>query len=345
MCSTIIFGSNSHKYLAENYDHILDHGLVGVNLKGTVKENGRQPGEKTIRWYVRYGSITFNQFSLELPVSGMNEKGLAVALMWHDEGDYGIDERYSRLSALQWIQYQLDNYQNIAEVLEGLETIRPKQEGVPLHYTLLDARGNSLLLEFLDGKPQLYENPEYPILTNSSYRSCLEKGKNHVNRTDRVENSSITRFCHLYRQYPELNRSDTNISIGFDILRSVRQAPTNNNESFPWNTGGQNNSITAWSIVFSPSESLISFRTHRNESIREIRLSDFDFGEESDYLVMDINDGTDGNAEQFFKPYSKECNRNIVRRTAKTFQMSETEQDNLVNLVDSLYLNREMRIG
>lgn len=166
-----------------------------------------------------------------------------------------------------------------------------------------------------------------------------------MNRTDRVENSSITRFCHLYRQYPELNRSDTNISIGFDILRSVRQAPTNNNESFPWNTGGQNNSITAWSIVFSPSESLISFRTHRNESIREIRLSDFDFGEESDYLVMDINDGTDGNAEQFFKPYSKECNRNIVRRTAKTFQMSETEQDNLVNLVDSLYLNREMRIG
>lgn len=108
MCSTIIFGANSHKYLAENYDHSLDHGLVGVNLRGTVKENGRKPGDRSIRWRVKYGSVTFNQFSLELPVSGMNEKGLAVALMWHAEGDFGTDERYSRLSALQWIQYQLD---------------------------------------------------------------------------------------------------------------------------------------------------------------------------------------------------------------------------------------------
>jgi len=54
----------------------------------------------------------------------MNERGLAVALMWHDEGDVGLDGTYSRLSELQWIQYQLDNFQNIAEVVQGLDTIR-----------------------------------------------------------------------------------------------------------------------------------------------------------------------------------------------------------------------------
>lgn len=124
MCSTVVYGNNAQKYLAENYDFTQDHGLVAVNLKGTQKENGRQPGEKALSWSVKYGSITFNQFSLELPVSGMNERGLAVALMWHDEGDVGLDGTYSRLSELQWIQYQLDNFQNIAEVVQGLDTIR-----------------------------------------------------------------------------------------------------------------------------------------------------------------------------------------------------------------------------
>lgn len=343
MCSTVIFGANSHKYLAENYDHSLDHGLVEVNLKGTVKENGRQPGDKAIRWRVKYGSITFNQFSLELPVSGMNEKGLAVALMWHYEGDFGTDERYSRLSALQWIQYQLDNYQNITEVIEGLETVRPKQEGAPLHYSLLDAVGNSLLLEFLDGEPHLYVNPEFPILTNSSYRVCLEKAKAYEYQAGRSENSSIARFNHLYRQYPEFNQSDLSASAGFRLLQTVSQTPTSD-QSFPWNAGDHGNTITAWSIVFSPLEKLIFLKTHGNESIREIRLADFDFEKESEYLLMNINDGTDGSAAPFFKPYTKEHNQNIVRRTAKAFQMPEPEQDNLINLVDWLYQHREMSL-
>jgi len=344
MCSTIIFGTNSHKYLAENYDHSLDHGLVEVNLKDTVKENGRKPGEKAIRWCVKYGSITFNQFSLELPVSGMNEKGLAVALMWHYEGDFGTDEQYSRLSALQWIQYQLDNYQNITEVLKGLETIRPKQEGVPLHYTVLDAEGNSLLLEFMDGEPKTYVNPEYPILTNSSYRECLERARVYVDQVGHHENSSIARFIHLYRQYPELNCSDISASTGFGLLQSVNQTQTSD-ESLPWNTGNRDNTITAWSIVFSPLKKTILLKTHKNESIREIRLADFDFEKESKYLLMDINDGTEGSADQLFQPYSKEHNRNIVRQTAKSFEMPESEQENLINLVDWLYKHREMSLG
>ncbi|MGB3634111.1 MAG: hypothetical protein WA982_08735 [Rubrobacteraceae bacterium] len=50
MCSTISLGSGDHSLLAQNYDFNLDHGLVAINLRGTVKENGRQPGEKAVRW-------------------------------------------------------------------------------------------------------------------------------------------------------------------------------------------------------------------------------------------------------------------------------------------------------
>jgi len=344
MCTTIIFGAESHKYLAENYDHSLTHGLVGVNLQGTVKENGRQPGEKAIRWNVKYGSITFNQFSLELPVSGMNEAGMAVALMWHYEGNFGTDEQYSRISALQWIQYQLDNYRNIADVLEGLKTIRPKQEGAPLHYSILDAEGNSLLVEFVDGELRTYENPEYPILTNTTYQVCYDIAKGSAESSGFPENPSIARFVHLYRQYPGLTNRDINADTGFELLQSVNQTPAENS-SYPWNDGSKPDTKTAWSIVFNPSEKSILFKTHENDSVREIRLSDFNFNKEAEYRVMNINDGVKGNAAGFFKPYSIEYNREIIKQTAKTFPMPEPMQDGLANMVDSLYRMREMRLG
>lgn len=339
MCSTIIVGSGTHKQLAENYDHRLDHGLIGVNLKGTMKENGRQPGEKALRWQVKYGSITFNQFSLELPASGMNEQGLCVALMWHYGGDFGQAEAYSRLSALQWIQYQLDNYQSIAEVMQGLETIRPKQEGIPLHYSLLDAAGNTLQLEFIDGEPKCYLNQDYPLLTNSSYAECLDAAQIEANEAKTYPNQSIARFIHLYRQV-----SDPHPHSGFDLLKSVSQTP-DEAEIFPWNTVGGEPTVTAWSIIFNPAEKSILLKTHKNDSIRELRLAEFNFEKEADYLIMDINAGTEGNIRSFFKPYSRTENQAIVSLTAPAFQMPETAQEALVNMVDALYREREMSIA
>ncbi|MCF7923105.1 MAG: linear amide C-N hydrolase [Candidatus Marinimicrobia bacterium] len=344
MCSTVIIGADSHKFLAENYDHRMDHGLIGVNLKGTIKENGRQAGEKILRWQVQYGSITFNQFSLELPASGMNEKGLCVALMWHYGGDFGTADKYSRLSALQWIQYQLDNYQNIAEVLQGLETMRPKQEGVPLHYSFLDADGNTLQLEFIGGEPKGYLNQNYPILTNSSYAESLEAAEIETNEAKTYPNQSIARFIHLYRQTTDSEAADLTPLSGFDLLKSVSQTP-DGAETFPWNTAGGEPTVTAWSIVFNPAEKSILLKTHKNNAIRELRLADFNFEKEADYLIMDINAGTAGNIRSFFKSYSREENQNIVRRTAQVFQMPEPAQNALVNMVDVLYRNREMRIG
>lgn len=63
MCSTIIFDVDGAKYLAENYDYLLDHGLVGTNLRGTRKTNGHGDVNQVIDWVVKYGSISFNQFS------------------------------------------------------------------------------------------------------------------------------------------------------------------------------------------------------------------------------------------------------------------------------------------
>lgn len=342
MCTTLIFGPKSTPYLAENYDHSLDHGLVAINLRGTQKENGRAPGEQALRWRVQYGSLTFNQFALELPVSGMNEAGLSVALMWHYEGNFGTQPQYTRLSALQWIQYQLDNYQTIAEVLAGLQEIRPKQEGAPLHYSLLDAKGNSLLLEFIDGEAQTYLNPAYPILANSSYAPCLEQAEQQQPQNAAQvlpENSSQARFLHLYRQYPQYQGCEIKAEAGFELLQSVSQTP-NQAEPYPWNQ--QDQTLTAWSLVFNPSTRSILLKTHQNPAVREFHLSDFDFSPASEYVLMDINQGSAGNARSYFEPYTQEHHQRILSQTAQFFPMPESAQAELLTLVDHLYRQRKM---
>jgi len=343
MCSTVIFGTTTNRYLAENYDYPLDHGLVGVNLRETTKENGRQPGETAIRWSVKYGSVTFNSFSLELPVSGMNEAGLAVALMWHDEGDFGNEPGFSRLSPLQWIQYQLDNYKNIEEVLEGLKTVRARNEGIPLHYSLLDAKGNCLLIEFVDGEIRLEKNPEFPILTNSTYQLCLTEAKRSFGSLEMPKNSSIARFCHLYDQYAVQNHAEVKPVDGFNFLDSVSQTP-GAMQSFPWNKGNENNTITVWSIVFCPREREILFKTNQKKTIKKVKLGDIGFEKNSQYLAMEINEEVLGPVTQSLKPYSKDSNRYIVQQSSLLIPLSKSEQDNLVETIDSLYDKRDMRV-
>lgn len=343
MCSTAILGAGNKKILAENYDFNLDHGLIAVNLQGTLKENGRQQGEKALRWRVKYGSITFNQFSLELPVSGMNEAGLAIALMWHHEGDAGSDDSYTRLGVLQWIQYQLDTARYIDEVIQSLHTVRPKKEGIPLHYSILDAQGDSLLVEFIAGEVKYYKNPDYPILTNSSYESSLEYASIGQTAYSPNPNDSKERFVRLFRHYSNLNHINYGALQGFACLDVVSQLPAKN-DVFPWDKGVDNPTTTVWSIVFKPSEKIILLRTCRNSSIRVIDLSDVDFRASSIYRILDVHAGVSGSITNLFKPYASQENRRILQQTASAMNIPVTEQESIGTMVDLLYQEREIRL-
>ena len=352
MCSTVILGSDSRKLLAENYDYLLDHGLVAVNLKGSIKENGRQAGDKAIRWEVRHGSVSFNQFSLELPVSGMNDKGLAIALSWHHGGDFGEDPKYARLSALQWIQYQLDVNQTIDEVVASLSSIRPKKEGIPLHYTLLDAKGNSLLLEFIDGNPIIHKNKQFPFLTNSTYHECLTIAQQPSALSDFENSSSQGRFLQLYQRYHSYQLENCDATNAFKLLELIKQAdqpvkrPANHSTTnFPWETTQTAKTKTVWNIVFSPSENCIWFKTQENQAIRKIDLSELNFEKSAKYQTLDINTPYQGNVVGHFIDYKMQQNRNLLHQSTRLIEMPEFERDALIQLIDQLYQTRQMQLS
>ena len=340
MCSIIIFGDANKKYLAENYDYTLDHGLVAINVKGTHKSTPQQGNRDSLNWMVKYGSITFNQFSLELPVSGMNDVGLTVTLLWHEEGDFGNDSQAYYLNPLQWIQYQLDNFQNVSEVLEGLKKVRPERGPIPLHFAVLDAMGNSLLIEFIKGKTVLHKNTDYPIMTNNSYATCLVAAQKAFSEKALMKTDSIGRFNHLYQQALTLDKQPSS-KTGFNLLDSVSQTP-DTDKNFPWGSEQNTQTITAWSIVFDPVDQSIFLKTHKNTAIRQFDLKVINFEAESHYRVMDIHEGGAGFATNFFSPYTKEKNRQLLQLSAPALGIPEAVVNDLVDAVDNLYTHRYM---
>ncbi|MFK7995772.1 MAG: linear amide C-N hydrolase [Granulosicoccus sp.] len=343
MCSTIIFAAGGRKCLAENYDYLLDHGLIGTNLRGTRKSNGHVAADQSIDWVVRFGSVTFNQFSLEMPVSGMNEAGLAVALMWHEEGYYGNDDKQCRrLSSLQWIQYLLDNFDSIDDVVTSLQTIRPERGPIPLHFILLDSSGNSLMVEFIRGNLVLWKNVKNPILTNSSYDKCLAASENSDGTNDEFLGNSMGRFVHLYKQLKNHKEDEDSAISGFRFLDSVSQSSIKNDAAaFPWKAL-DNETITAWSIVFDPVKKSIMFKTEQNQTIRKLNLLGIDFGAESDFQIVDINAGVAGDMLPYLEPYSMERNQAILKLSAPAVGLPDEAVAGLAGAVDYLYRERRM---
>ena len=117
-CTTLCLLEKGRPLVAYNYDAWASEGLVLVNKRGTSKKTRVKQGAS---WTARHGSITFNQFGRDEPISGVNEKGLMVSLMWLDETRYPPADHRPVIGLLKWIQYHLDNHASVAEVVANAE--------------------------------------------------------------------------------------------------------------------------------------------------------------------------------------------------------------------------------
>ena len=153
------------------------HSKVTVIPKGTAYQ-GTLPDNtaKGLRWVSKYGMVGMNAFGQPLLTDGINEMGLAVGnLFFPDYADYQpfdpqkADITLSQYEVATWL---LSNFANVAEVRQAISRVQVVQgpEGVggtlPLHFAVHDAQGNSLVIEYVKGKLQIYDNP-LGVMTNS----------------------------------------------------------------------------------------------------------------------------------------------------------------------------------
>jgi choloylglycine hydrolase len=176
-CSTFVLDNNGQPVYGKNYDWQHVPCFVIVNKRGVAKTSlpfpTLEPDAQQISWTSKFGSVTFPFPGREFPFEGINEAGLFVSSMaLFNDTEYPQPDSRIPVNGLQWVQYQLDNFSTVDEVITSAQNIRLQgQNSNGIHYLVGDSTGNCASIELLGGKMVCHTGATLPykVLTNSTY--------------------------------------------------------------------------------------------------------------------------------------------------------------------------------
>jgi len=293
-CTTFIIKDKKNLVFGRNFDFSTSLGHVSINKRNLIKTAFIDVPEKKISWVSKYGSLTFNQIGKELPYGGINEAGLVIELMWFSETEYPeLDNRYG-LRELQWIQYQLDNFTSVREIIASKGTVRiSQQSSTPIHFLMCDKKGNRAVIEYINGKFTYFQGRRLPYaaLANSSYRSSLRYLSKVTCKNPPSTSSSYDRFVRAAFLSKKQRYGKDIIKYSFNVLETI---------NYDYDS--------QWSIVYDIKNMIVYYKTEFNQEMRIISINSIDFSCQTPALYLDIDYPT---TDEFLE-YNQDANRALI---------------------------------
>jgi ankyrin repeat protein/penicillin V acylase-like amidase (Ntn superfamily) len=342
-CSTVLLRGDGVLLVGHNLDETTDlKGFVCINKRDYYKVGSTWNALRTyskhlpysLNWISKYGSVTWSSIGRDLPDAGINEAGLLIEEMSLAQCQYPLPLIQPRLFQMQWIQYHLDNFRTVEQVIQSASLVIP--DGWPWHFFIADKRGNCATLEYIDNKLVVHTNDTLPVtaLCNSTYEDELERLKKYSGFGGKevidVNNKNLPRFvrsAHMLKTYdPTIHNSP--VDYVFTILDSL----------------GANH--TRRSYVVDMINDVAYFRTGSNATIRHFSLKLFDFSCNTPVRILDMNVHASGDVTDHFQDYTFQANREIAESWVKhVIEMypDATEKDRLNGGFSSLQIDRYAR--
>ena len=249
-CSAFYF-NGENKIFAKNFDWGFGQGYLIKNIRGQQKYSYGFRGNNVAGWISKFGSITFNQNGKEFPYGGINEKGLVVEQLWLGNTEYQ-ENNNKTISELEWIQYQLDNYENVDEVIKNINslTIKPIAR---IHYFLADKNGVSAVIDFVNGDVKIdRKQDKFQVITNET----SEDSKKYYDFNKDINPNSRSHFDRYCILRNNLNIKSLDIQDSFEKLDLVRE--------------DRPNYKSYWSIVYNINNLEFYFKSVENSKIKKI---------------------------------------------------------------------------
>lgn len=314
-CSAFCLKTENHLFLGKNLDWRIGHGFLIINRRNEKKTAFLISNDTPLNWVSVYGSITFNQLGKDFPLGGMNETGLVIEELSYNPSRYPPAAQLPAVTEFQWIQYHLDTSAGVDDVIKKLASVKISPFFFPIHFILADSSGDAAVIEFLDGKTEVFRNETLPVpvLTNNSYENALrylelmKEQKRNRPRIDR--NESPQRFLRLAEalagkdQIPEHRLVDRS----FGLLNSVRQADTQ------------------WSIVYDLIHKSVYFTTRNHRTVKSLKLRDCNFSGRVLPLYVDLDEETTGLKIRHFKKLTAKKNRALLEKVFSLLSLSEKD--------------------
>jgi len=290
-------------------------GNIFINKRGVYKESitfrelylGKSMKDvPRLKWISKYGSVTFNIMGAEFPDGGMNEAGLFFEEMTLLETQYPTDYSQPTIHMEQWIQYVLDNFATVEEVLENAKSI--SIDGWNWHYFVADSSGQSAVIEFLNGQATITSGDELKtaLLCNSTYSEEQRKLMKYSETGSLDSLGKDKRFHYGRKAMEEFSESGvlSAVDYGFEILKSLTPEPY---------------STTQLSKIYDVGNMIVYYRTTVDSDIKSIDLKCFDFSCSDPMKMLDVNVGSAGNVTKYFSDYSFQENHKMIEESVLIF--------------------------
>jgi choloylglycine hydrolase len=161
----------------------------GLPLSATRPD--QKPGTS---WVARYGFAGMNTLGVDISTDGMNEAGLSVGTLYIPEfvqyQPFPAQAGRAAISNLELSNWLLSNFATVGEVRAALPAIAvydlviPPAGPQPLHWAIFDAQGGAIVVEYVEGKLQIHDNPVGTLTNSPNFEWHQTNLRQHVNLTN-----------------------------------------------------------------------------------------------------------------------------------------------------------------
>ncbi len=327
--ASFFLGKGENFFVGKGFDGYTEHGVVLANPSNQKKVaimHAPSVGEENVmQWTAKYSSITFNQMGKDLPMGGMNSRGLVVEVLDLAQTEFPPKDKRAAIMAMQWIQYQLDTAKSVGEVINSDQHVRITQGSVGSgHFFVADATGQAAVIEFIAGKRVVHTAESLPVkaITNSSYKEAIVAMRGFKEmpleaKLQTVSASSLGKSanlrCSILADRLKLFNEDQPLPTTgkvFEILSYVKIGNYKKNRH------------TMWSLAYDISDRVISFKTKKHNAVKSIHFEELGKIERVAYIDLQ-NSVLKGNVSGKFQPYTQKLDKALWEKTQKAIKIEE----------------------
>ncbi|MDQ8140485.1 linear amide C-N hydrolase [Chryseobacterium sp. CFS15] len=285
-CSAFLLTGNNYNVVGFNENWKTMPGMIVINKRDVLKRNiswqnlTTDQTQANKKWTSKFGSVTFNLLGYDLPCYGINEKGLFLVELYLEETSKVYNPKQPDMFWAQWIQYQLDNYKTVKEVVDHLNdgpNINWWPNAAGSHFFLTDAKGNSATIALLNGKYTVLTNKEMPmpLLCNNQYHKDLAAAKkfDFLGGNDKFDfEQNIKwedRYNRAYYMLKNYTYDEKPVDYAWNILNSIHPGE--------------------WQTVIDTRKMNLYFRSDLKKEVKTIDIRKLDFSRNAAIKYLDIH--------------------------------------------------------
>lgn len=164
-----------------------------MKVSQDVEFTGTTPdGQQGFQWEAKYGAVGINAVDLPVFIDGVNEEGLTVAVLYMPGfaqfQDYDATQASNTIAATDLPMWMLTTQNSIDDIKTELPKLNVVDVKIPsfgnisppIHFLVTDSEGKTVVIEYTNGKLDIYDN-EVGVMTNSpSFPWHLTNLRNYV---------------------------------------------------------------------------------------------------------------------------------------------------------------------